>query len=267
MKSPFKKCCYASQHLSMAEHGLLDVCLRLTSGGKNPLFFDGRNMAARFKGVYKDAIYRAALSLVAQGWLIPLNGQGKKRIKASGLYAATEYTVLSHSAWVGKHGPDECFSADQDSSPVAPVQTAPFAKSPTTVRKTGDHRSQNGPPPVAQARHSSVVSSINKSCIELGGPRVAQAVLETGEQESVRRHPVCTAVSTGANGSDAVPPEPTLGQVFSQLNPAMQTQHYKLTNGSPRAEQLRVAVELLERQTLNNLNPQPQTTKGSQTCQ
>ena len=257
MKSPFKKCCYASQHLSMAEHGLLDVCLRLTSGGKNPLFFDGRNMAARFKGVYKDAIYRTALSLVAQGWLIPLNGQGKKRIKASGLYAATEYTVLSHSVWVEKHGPDECFSADQDGGPVAPVQTAPFAKSPTTVRKTGDHRSQNGPPPVAPARHSPVVSSINKSGTELGGPRVAQKVLETGEQESVRSHAVCAAVSTGANGSYAIPPEPTLSQVFPQLNPAMQKEHYKLTHDSDPAERLRVAVKLLARQTFSNLNPQP----------
>lgn len=256
MKSPFKKCCYASQHLSMTEHGLLDVCLRLTSGGKNPLFFDGRKMAARFKGVYKDAIYRAALSLVAHGWLIPLNGQGKKRIKASGLYAATEYTVMSHSAWVEKHGSDECFSADQDGSPVAPVQTAPFAKSPTTVRKTGDHRSQNGQPPVARARHSSVVSSINKSCIELGSPRVAQKDLKTGEQESVRRHPVCASVSTGANGRYAVPPEPTLGEVFPQLNPAMQKEHYKLTHDSDPPERLRVAVELLARQTFINLNPQ-----------
>lgn len=257
MKSLFKKCCYASQHLNMAEHGLLDVCLRLTSGGKNPLYFDGRNMAARFKGVYKDAIYRAALSLVKQGWLIPLNGQGKKRIKASGLYAATEYTVLSHSAWVEKHGPDQCFSADQNENPVAPERTAPFVKSPATVRKTGDHRSQNGPPPVAQARHSSVISSVNKSSTQLGGPRVAQEVLETGRQESVRSHPVCAAVSTGANGSSAEPPETTLGEVFPQLNPAMQKEHYRLTHDSSRAEQLRMAMQLLARQTLSNLNPQP----------
>jgi hypothetical protein len=187
----------------------------------------------------------------------PLNGQGKKRIKASGLYAATEYTVLDHSAWVQKHGPDECFSADQNGSPVAPERTAPFAKSATTVRKVGDHRSQNGPPPVALTRHSSVVTSVNKSCIELGGPRVAPEVLETGRQESVRSHPVCAAVSTGANGSSAAPPEPTLGQVFPQLNPEMQHEHYKRTNSSSRSEQLRVAVELLERQTSDNLNPQP----------
>jgi hypothetical protein len=257
MKSPFKKYCYASQHLSMAEHGLLDVCLRLTSGGKNPLYFDGRNMAARFKGVYKDTVYRAALSLVAQGWLIPLNGQGKKRIKASGLYAATEYTVLNHSAWVEKHGPDECFSADDDGVPVVPVQTAPFAKSPTASRKTGDHRSQNRTPPVAQARHSSVASSVTKSGTELGSPRVAQEVLVTGEQESVRSHPICPAVSTGANGSYAAPPEPTLGQVFPQLSPAMQHEHYRLTHDSVPAERLRVAVELLARQKFSNLNPQP----------
>jgi hypothetical protein len=45
---------------------------------------------------------------------------------------------------------------------------------------------------------------------------------------------------------------PTLGDLFSQLDPARQKEHYKLTNGFPRAEQLRVAVELLAQQTLSN---------------
>jgi hypothetical protein len=50
----------------------------------------------------------------------------------------------------------------------------------------------------------------------------------------------------------AAPPEPTLADVFPQLNPAHQTEHYKRTKDSTRAEQLRVAVELLARQTLCN---------------
>jgi hypothetical protein len=52
-----------------------------------------------------------------------------------------------------------------------------------------------------------------------------------------------------------VPHEPTLGQVFPKLNPAMKKQHYKLTHDSDPAERLRVAVELLARQTFSNLKP------------
>jgi hypothetical protein len=50
----------------------------------------------------------------------------------------------------------------------------------------------------------------------------------------------------------AVPPELTLGEVFPQLNPANQEQHYRLTNGTTSAEQLRVAVQLMGWQTLTN---------------
>ena len=73
----------------------------------------------------------------------------------------------------------------------------------------------------------------------------------------MRSHPVCAAVSTGANGNSAVPPEPTLALVFAQLNPAMQKEHYRRTHDSDPVERLRVAVELLARQTFSNLNPQP----------
>jgi hypothetical protein len=48
---------------------------------------------------------------------------------------------------------------------------------------------------------------------------------------------------------DAVPPAPTLGDLFSQLDPVHQKLHYKLTNGLPRAEQTRIGMELLAQQT------------------
>jgi hypothetical protein len=53
----------------------------------------------------------------------------------------------------------------------------------------------------------------------------------------------------------AQPPEPTLGDLFSQLDPVHQKEHYRLTKDSTRAEQLRVAVDLLARQTFGNAIP------------
>lgn len=50
----------------------------------------------------------------------------------------------------------------------------------------------------------------------------------------------------------AAPPAPTLAEVFPQLNPAHQREHYKRTKDSTRAEQLHVALELLARQTISN---------------
>jgi hypothetical protein len=52
-----------------------------------------------------------------------------------------------------------------------------------------------------------------------------------------------------------VTPEPTLADVFRDLDPAMKKEHFRLTEDSPRAEQLRVALELLARQTLSNPTP------------
>jgi prepilin-type processing-associated H-X9-DG protein len=60
MSNPLKKKpCYESQHMHPKEFALLTVCLRLTNGGKNILYFDGRNMAARFKGASKSSMYRS----------------------------------------------------------------------------------------------------------------------------------------------------------------------------------------------------------------
>jgi hypothetical protein len=50
----------------------------------------------------------------------------------------------------------------------------------------------------------------------------------------------------------AVSTELTLGDVFTRLDPEHQKEHYKRTKDSTRAEQLRIAVELLAQQT-----PQP----------
>jgi hypothetical protein len=144
--------CFPSQHLTAAENGLFDVCMRITSGGKTPLLFDGRKMAARFTGVSKDVVYRLTASLVKKGWLIPANGNGRKRNKSTGMYDATKYRVIEHGDWVASHGIGQCAGSE----PVAPARMEPLAKSPTTIRETSDHHSQNRLPPVVPARHSFV---------------------------------------------------------------------------------------------------------------
>lgn len=154
--------CFPSQHLTAAENGLFDVCMRITSGGKNLLLFDGRKMAARFTGVSKDVVYRLTASLVKKGWLVPVNGNGRKRNKSTGMYDATKYRVIEHGYWVVSNGTGQCVGSE----PVAPVRMEPFAQSPTTSRKTSDHHSQNHLAPVAPARHSFVKAFEKKPLIE-----------------------------------------------------------------------------------------------------
>jgi hypothetical protein len=79
----FEKRCYESNHLHIREWGLLDVLQRVTKGCKSTLFFDGRTIAGWFSGVSKTAIYDSKDRLVREGWLIPLNGTGKKRQSGS----------------------------------------------------------------------------------------------------------------------------------------------------------------------------------------
>jgi hypothetical protein len=132
--------------------------MRLTKGGKNTLYFDGRKMAARFTGTTKDVIYRAVKRLVDAGWLRALNGQGKKSHKSTGQYEATQYQVLTHDQWIAKHGTKKCVQNDED-DPVAPVRTEPVSPLRTASRNAENGQSQNSECPVAPARHSSVTHS------------------------------------------------------------------------------------------------------------
>src|SRR5204863_9056237 len=99
MPSPLKKFqprCYESHQLHPREWGLLDVLQRVTKGCKSTLFFDGRTIAGWFSQVSKSAIYDSKDKLVREGWLIPLNGTGKKRQLASKRFESTQYRVLTH---------------------------------------------------------------------------------------------------------------------------------------------------------------------------
>lgn len=120
--------CFAQFHMSCAEYGLWDQC-RALSHKSGTLFFDGRKMAARFKGVSYSKIYRLLDSLVLKGWITKFENSQPRR--TDGTYTATQYWVLSHDQWVAKYGKHECSkgwkNALQDAHPVSPVQQAPVS--------------------------------------------------------------------------------------------------------------------------------------------
>jgi hypothetical protein len=145
--------CYASQHLHPGEFAVWEVSMRLTSGGKNTLFFDGRSMAKRFSGISKDYVYRAVKKLVMKGWLSPLNGPGRKMNKHTRRYEATQYHVLCHSEWVSVHGSSHCAGRADETGPLGSVRQEPFAESEKTIREPGVT-------PVAPMRHNLALSSV-----------------------------------------------------------------------------------------------------------
>jgi Fe2+ or Zn2+ uptake regulation protein len=165
-KTKITERCYTSQHLTPQEHGLLDVCMRLTSGGKNTLYFDGRKMAARFSRISKSSIYRTVGTLVSSGWLKPLNGGGKKRRNGTEQYEATQYQVMSHEQWITKHGTEECCQGRQV-EPVPSTGTEPVPSTGTLSPKYGNGQSQDGSEPVPSTGHNSVAhSSITSSSMK-----------------------------------------------------------------------------------------------------
>jgi hypothetical protein len=108
---------------------------------------------------------------------------------------------------------------------------------------------------------SNKTSQLSKEGGALLSDKETEAGSLTAKQAHVREsslHEISSESSPSAISSPPylASPEPTLGAVFPRLNPAMQKEHYRLTHDSSRAEQLRVALELLARQTSNNVNPQ-----------
>ncbi len=147
MSSP--KRCYASQHLKLAEFGLYEILMRLTSGGKNKLFFDGRKMAGRIGGDSPSTVYRNLGSLVLTGWAVLTGGKVRK---ADGKMSKGEYRILDHDAWVAVHGTARCCGRNENSSPVSPVELEPTI---TSVRN-GGHQCQNTGLPVSEIGATSV---------------------------------------------------------------------------------------------------------------
>ncbi len=163
-KSPTNLKCYASQHLRPQEYGVWEVCMRLTSGGENKLYFDGRAMAARFAGISKSSMYRIVKALDVAGWLVPLNGMGKKVSDTTKRYKATEYQVLTHEQWIAVHGCSGCASGDV--IPVPSTGMEPVPSTGTSSPTGGNVQSQNSAIPVPPAGHSLVFSSVKESSVK-----------------------------------------------------------------------------------------------------
>jgi hypothetical protein len=143
-KAALAKPCYASQHLTPAEWGVLEVCLRLTLGGKNRLFLDGRSLANRFDQTGKATVYRIVKELERKGWLVRVDGG--KRNQQTGMYDSTKYRVLSHQEWTKLDG-NTCPGSERP----CPID----AKNPSPVPKSGLDLSRNVKPPVPEPGHTS----------------------------------------------------------------------------------------------------------------
>jgi hypothetical protein len=177
----FEKRCYESNHLHIREWGLLDVLQRVTKGCKSTLFFDGRTIAGWFSGVSKTAIYDSKDRLVREGWLIPLNGTGKKRQSGSKRFEATQYRVLDHEEWIKTHK-GECKPVRNEGLESSPeVGTSP-------VRNEGLGQSGNPKNPVRNEGRSSVIpcsvkTNSVKACF-VEGPSPDSNFLTSGQHGS-----------------------------------------------------------------------------------
>lgn len=216
--------CHESHHLTLQQWGLLSVCLKLTSGGKNKLFFDGRKMAARFSGMSKSTIYRIVAKLEEGGWLVPQNAtSGKTRKtqarKPDGSYVPTEYTVLTHEAWAENNGTQQCLKSEgtvptDENGAVPTDENGPFPKQALAVPKTDISRSQNSASPFPPVGHSFIKdSSIKENSVEDSsvGSALGSAGLSSpnfkidGDAEKVLRHPIDDPFPS--TGTDSAMPE------------------------------------------------------------
>ena len=128
------KRCYPSQHLAPVEWAILEVCLRLTHGGKNQFLLDGRTMAGKFGyRCSKDIVYRAVKQLERSGWLVREGGGERNE---GGMYDKTKYRVLDHAQWVqAGHVCQFCQSSvvsENDTSRRPPVGSA-YARNVYTI--------------------------------------------------------------------------------------------------------------------------------------
>jgi hypothetical protein len=143
-KAALAKPCYASQHLTPEEWGILEVCFRLTRGGENRFFLDGRSLANRFDKTGKNTVYRIVKQLERKGWLVRVDGG--MRNQQTGMYDSTNYLVLSHQEWKKLDG-NTCPGSERP----CPIDT----KNPSPVPKSGLDLSRNVEPPVPEPGHIS----------------------------------------------------------------------------------------------------------------
>ena len=100
------KKCFANLHMRPEEYALWDVS-RSLSHATGILYFDGRAMAAHFKGTSKSRMYRLAKRLLDEGWYELL--APSVRDKRTGLFSSTQYGVLSAEEWAQRY-PHVCLA-------------------------------------------------------------------------------------------------------------------------------------------------------------
>jgi hypothetical protein len=204
--------CYPSQHLHPREWGLLEVCLRMTSGGKTNLFLDGRNMAERFTQTSKSAIYRSVARLRKAGWLV-LKG-GAEQDKTTGRYEKSVYQVLTHEAWTAKYGTNKCTpnsSPNNGNGPVPKEGTEAMDSSPNNEQSSpifDSHQSHFCNSPVPPLGHNSVIhnsvkdSSVKTNPVSLNSEE--GSFFESGERSV---SDTVTETSTTESPTKPVPPD------------------------------------------------------------
>jgi hypothetical protein len=103
--------------MTPAEYGFWQLCRDL-SHKTGTLYFDGRNMAARFagtprNGLSKNYFYTLLKSMAKKGWFEEI--KPRQRNRTTGMWIASVHRVLSHEEWVAKKGDAHCTSASEAS--------------------------------------------------------------------------------------------------------------------------------------------------------
>jgi hypothetical protein len=119
--------------MTCAEYGLWTLGREL-SYKKNLLFFDGRNMAKRFRRGGKTAMYDHMHKLIKSGWFVVV--ELSKR-KPNGQWSAHVLRVLSHEDWVAAHPEEAKKSCKTEEEPVRFAASACPVSDGVPVPETG----------------------------------------------------------------------------------------------------------------------------------
>ena len=125
--------CFAHDHMTCAEYGLWTLGREL-SHKTGVLYFDGRNMAARFRRGGKTAMYDHMHALIASGWFVVL--EPRKR-KANGQWSAHALRILSHDEWAAAHPDAARKTCKSDAEPVRFSDSACPVSASQPVRQGG----------------------------------------------------------------------------------------------------------------------------------
>jgi hypothetical protein len=208
MPSPLEKRCYESNHMHPREFGLLTVLQRITKGCKTTLFFDGPTIATWFTGVSKTAIYDSTDKLVREGWLIPLNGTGRKRKAGSKRFEATQYRVLNHEQWIKEHSKGQCNPFRKEGMESIPESgNGPFRKSSRAIPEI--QKSHSGTREEALYNPCFVKTNFVKAC-SVKGATPDSLDLDQGQNRSGVATLSKASIPEVGNGDHTVPEPPVL---------------------------------------------------------